>query len=203
MDALFGEHSNRECSFFPKRFTAAFSLRKKRLAAICSGHVPGACPPCVRLVCPPFVHPVSALSAPQNLVRHVFRLVAVWPRLQTLSAMYPPWPPSDMCSPCIRLVPALYPPCVRLLPALSAPPNRVSAMLPSGSAMSPLLVSSLCPLVVRSLSALCLGLWFDFSSVSARWSLHLSLFCGAFVRLSRGLCIGLGCAFARCLYGHL
>ena len=43
-------------------------LEEKRLAEICSGRVPGACPPCVRH-CPPCVHHVSALAAPPNLVR--------------------------------------------------------------------------------------------------------------------------------------
>ena len=69
--------------FFPEQFTVEFSLRNKRLAATCSGRIPGACPPCVRLV--------SALSP-------------LWPRLQTLSTMCPPW---------VCLVPALRPPCVR------------------------------------------------------------------------------------------
>ena len=57
-------------------------LGKKRLAAICSGRVPGACPPRVR--------PVSALST----------LSPLWPRLQTLSAMCPPC--LGLCPPCVR-----------------------------------------------------------------------------------------------------
>ena len=92
--------------YFPKPFTVGFSLRKKRLAAICSGRVPGACPPRVR--------PVSALST----------LSPLWPRLQTLSAMCPPClglrPPcvrpfgcaSKPCLPCVRL--AFCPSCVCL-----------------------------------------------------------------------------------------
>ena len=61
----------------PRKFTVGFSFRRKRLAAMCSGHVPGACPPCVRYVpalCPPRVCLVSALSP-------------LWPGLQTSSAM--------------------------------------------------------------------------------------------------------------------
>ena len=42
---------------FPKPFTVGFSLRKKRLAAICPG-ILRACPPCARhasAMCPPYV----------------------------------------------------------------------------------------------------------------------------------------------------
>ena len=54
--------------FFPKQFTVGFSLRKKRLAAICSGRVSGDCPPCVRLVSA-LDRFVSAVAAPPSLVR--------------------------------------------------------------------------------------------------------------------------------------
>ena len=73
-----------------------FSLRKKRLAAICSGRVPGACPPCVRHCpacvrcgrdskpCPPcvlmFVGLVSAVAAPPSVVS---------PMLPSVSTMCP------------------------------------------------------------------------------------------------------------------
>ena len=67
-------------------------LEKKRLPAICSGRVPGACPPCVRHV--------SALAVPgaQTLSASCICLIYV-------------------CPSCVRHVSALCPPCARSLPA--------------------------------------------------------------------------------------
>ena len=89
--------------FFSKQFTVGFSLRKKRLAAICSRRVSGACPP-MCATCPPLVRLVLlALAAPPVLVRHLSALCCwLWPRLHR------------PCPPCVRHLSA----CVRHLSAL-------------------------------------------------------------------------------------
>ena len=77
--------------FSPNSLLWGSLLEKERLAAICSGRIPGACPPCVRLV--------SAL-------------ITLWPHLQTLSAMCLPCvPASTVWLPCVRHVPALWQGC--------------------------------------------------------------------------------------------
>ena len=110
-------------------------LGKKRLAAICSGRVPGACPPCVRLVsatCPPCwlwprLHSLSATCS--LLVRRLSALCPMccwlWPRLQALSAT---------CPFCVRHLSAL---CIGFGRAFSPCPPLVR------------LVSATCPLYVR------------------------------------------------------
>ena len=107
---------------FLEQFTVGFSLNdEKGLAALCPGHVPGACPPCVRLVflpamCPPCVRRVSALCP----------LGVLWPCPQTLSSAVPgpglaskPWLPFA-CSPCVRLLSAIVPATCPLRPRLRA-----------------------------------------------------------------------------------
>ena len=65
--------------FAPSSLLWGSFLENKNLATICSGRVPGACPPCVR---------------------HMSALSPLLPHLQTLSAM---------CPPCGRLASALCP----------------------------------------------------------------------------------------------
>ena len=167
-------------SFFPPNSLLWGSLLgKKMLAAICSGHVSGACPPCVRLVsatCPPCVVGFGRASSPcPPLVRLVSTLCCwLWPRLRLVSALCPPCVvgfgrASALCPPCVRLVsaaaappnlvrhePAMCPSCVRLMSPLAVPPNlvrHVSAKCPP----SVPLVSALAapPNLVRHVSALC------------------------------------------------
>ena len=114
--------------------------------------------------------PRYALAAFLELVRHVSTLCP--PRRHVSFALAVPpnfvrFPP--------RLVRLVF---IRLGSALAAPPSVVSPILPSVSAMCPLLVSSLsshCPLVVRSLSALCrflagsmVWLWLGLCQLCAR-----------------------------------
>ena len=169
--------------FFPQTVYCGFSLRK-RLAAICSGRVPGACPPCVRLV--------SAACPPCWL----------WPRLHSLSATCPPSvrlvllalaaPPvlvrhlSALCPPCVALaappllVRHLFPTCPPLLPRLSATcPPCVQCVVGFGRASRPCpplvrFVSATCPPcvlalapLVRCMSALCSWPWPLLQSLSA------------------------------------
>ena len=108
---------------FPKQFTVGFSLRKKRLAAVCSGRVPGACPPCVRHVsasCLPCVHLQSAMVASPNFVCHVstMRPPCVRPCVHFGRASKPCLPSVRLafCPPCVGHVSAMCPPCVRLCP---------------------------------------------------------------------------------------
>ena len=139
--------------FFPKQFTVGFSLRKKRLVAICSGRVSGACPPCVRhlsalccwlwprlqslsATCPPCVHLLLlALAAPPVLVRHlstrcppcvrpVFLALAASSILVRLASAL-----------CCCFLSALYPPCVLVLGRSASPcwPLVMSAFIVSGS----------------------------------------------------------------------
>ena len=136
-------------TFFPKQFTVGFFLRKKRLAAICSGRVPGACPPCVLHVSafgPPCVVGFGRASSPcPPLVRLVSALFCwLWPRLQFLSAACPPLVPQTVYCGVLsqekkRLaafgrhmrwprpwsLSVMWPPCVRLESALATPPNLV------------------------------------------------------------------------------
>ena len=110
-DVVF-ESQNQHCNNFfgPIAFILWGSLLgKKRLAAICSGRVPGACPPRVRLV--------SALAGPPNLVRHTSAVTALCPPPPTSPCVYLLCVPC-VCSPCVRHVPALWQPrsmCPRLL----------------------------------------------------------------------------------------
>ena len=114
------------------------SLLEKRLAAICPGCVPRACPPRVRLG--------SALAAPPSLVHHVSvlclpcaalsprrprppwarhasafcpALCPLWPRLHILSAMRRPCLLSATCPPCVR--PCVHFGCLQTLSAMCLP----------------------------------------------------------------------------------
>ena len=99
-------------------------LQEKRLVAICSGRVPGACPPCVRH-CPSCVRLDSALVASPHFVRHRVSALSTWSPLwlclQTLCASY-------VCLLCVHHVSAVCP-----LFASSGGPS--------------VLASGLCPLV--------------------------------------------------------
>ena len=154
-------------------------------------------------------------------VRHlsVVSAVAGSPCVHLVSASCPLGRAPKPCPSCVRLMSGLAsPPNLGLVPAspgiglvsaLAAPPSVVSPMLPSVSAMCPLLVFSLfsrCPLVVRSLSALCrflagslVWIWPGLCQFRVR---ALAFVCSVsvVVHLSRSLC---GCAFARCSSGHL
>ena len=179
--------------FFPKQFTAGFSLRKKK------------------------GWPRYALAGFLELVRHVsafsppslVHLVSALRRLQTLSAMCPPYvrfgfPPKPL------------PPC--LGQALCPPVGfgHASKCCVSHVALCVRHVSTPCLFFVLPLSARC-SLFIRSLSVFGRvYGLALagplSPLCPLFgfcafvssvsvvVRLSRGLC---GCAFARCSSGHL
>ena len=99
--------------FSPNSLLWGSLLEEKRLAATCSGRVPAACPPCVRLVSGivRLVSLESAFAPPPNLACHL----------------------SVMCPQLVRLVSALCPACVRHVSALCLPPNFVchmSAMWP-------------------------------------------------------------------------
>ena len=161
-------------------------------ASICPGHVPGACPPCVRCF-----HASKPCVA---CVRQVSPLCLLWPCLQTLSVMCPPYvflvsPPNLGRHVSVRL-------CA-FVSALTAPLS-VSPMLH--------FVSAPCFFFVLSLSARCAP-FIRSLSFFGRLALAgpLSTLCPFFgfcafvcsvsvvVRLSRGLC---GCAFARCSCGH-
>ena len=147
--------------FFPKQFTVGFSLRKKRLAAICSGRVSGACLPCVRLVsatCPPCVVGFGRVSgACPPCVVGFGRVSGACPpcvvgfgRLALLAVAAPPV--------LVRHLFALCPPLVRLvLLALAAPPalvRHLSALCPPLVRLV-LLALAAPPVLVRHLSALC------------------------------------------------
>ena len=128
--------------FSPNSLLWGSLLEEKRLAAICSGRVPGACPP---------------------WVRHLSALCPPWFRFG---------PASTLCPPCVRLVSTACPPCVRLGSALAAPPNIVRFLcLPRvcppcvrslSAAMCPLFASSGQPCVLASrlcpLVACCRGI---------------------------------------------
>ena len=158
--------------FFPKQFTAGFSLRKKgwpryALATFPAlvRHASALRPPCVQLV--------SALCAPPNQVRlcpPCIRLRPLWPRLQTL------------CLPCCPL----SPPCVRSLSSLSS--------------FCPLVVLALSALCRPLSGSMVFGFGRAFvSSVFAAWSL---LFClPRLVTLagSARVCLERSRAFAPCL----
>ena len=90
-------------------------LGEKSLAAICSGRVPGTCPPCV-----------CHASA---IVLLVSAVIPLWPRLHTLSDMFPPF---------VRIAPALRA-LGRGVSTLAAPPNRPTLVFASH-------VSTICPL---------------------------------------------------------
>ena len=108
--------------FSPNSLLWGSLLEEKRLATICTGRVPGACPPCVRLVsaaCPACVDGFGRASSPySSLVRH-------------LSALCPPCL-VGFCPPCGRHMFALlllY--CVRLVfLALAARPVLVGTCPP-------------------------------------------------------------------------
>ena len=146
--------------FSPNSLLWGSLLGKERLAAICSGHVPGACPPCVRLVSAtclpcwlwPRLHSLSVTCPPS--VRALCCLL--WTRLQSLSAA---------CPPCVHHLPALCPPSVvgfGRAPSPCPPLVRlVSALCCFGRASTPCpplvrYLSAACPPLVRHLSVLCL-----------------------------------------------
>ena len=145
------------------------SLRRKRLAAICPGRVPGACPPLSALY-PPWFRLVSArvvcAAASPHFVRDVSAVCPPCVRLE--SALAPP-PIYLACHLSVRLVSAICPPRVRLVSA-SKPctpyVRHVTAPCPPpvrfgrGSKSCPPLVfascvSTMCPLFVRHAPALC------------------------------------------------
>ena len=124
------------------------SLLGKKLAAICFGRIPGACPPCVQDVsalcplyvstlCPSSVRFDRASKSCPACVRQMSPLCPLWPRLQTLSGM-------SMCLPSVPLD-------VRLVSAWAARPSLFVL-----SALSPLwlrgclqTLSAMCPPYVR------------------------------------------------------
>ena len=128
--------------FSPNSLLWGSFLGKKRLAAICSGCVPGACPPCVPHVsalCPPWVCFGRASKPCLPCVRHVSAMCP--PCVRLVSGICPPlclpwvrWGrASELCPPCVRHASAMCPPCVCLDSALATPPNlvhHVSAMCP-------------------------------------------------------------------------
>ena len=150
-----------EVAIFEDHFFLPFSPNKllwgsflgKKLAAICSGRVPGACLPCVCLV--------SALSS-------------LWQRLQTLSALCPPCVPPGVRFESALGLSTMRPPCVgyfglassRLVSALVVPPNLVCH------------VSSL-PFVrlVSFMCAPCARLWVHVSAMRPPCDYHVSALC--------------------------
>ena len=140
-------------------------------ARVC--HLSTLCPPRVRFgraskSCPPCVRHVFAWAAGSSLVRLVFV------RLESALASPPNLGRHALVS---------ASPCIRLVSALAAPPGVASPMYVPAPC---LFFVFFCPLVVRSLSALCRFLAGCSVSIVAR--------------LSRCLC---GCAFARSSSGHL
>ena len=158
------------------------SLLEKRLAAICSGRVPGACPPRVRHVsdpcppCPPWVRFGHASKPWPARVRHVSAFCLPCVRLESVmaaspnfvrhvSASCPACPPlclpwvwcgraSELCPPCFRHVSALCPPWVRFS-----------------------CISELCPPCVRQVSACvlaCCGAGKTFSHYCATHSVYIA-----------------------------
>ena len=78
--------------FVPQTVSCGVFSSEKKLAAICFGRVPGACPPCVR---------------------HLSALGPLWPHLQVLCL-----PCCSLCPPCVRSLSFLGPLIVRSLFAL-------------------------------------------------------------------------------------
>ena len=137
-------------------------------------HEPAMCPPCVCLV--------SAVAAPRvACVRQVSPLCLLWPCLQTLSVMCPPYVffgfPSKSRPPCVSQALCLW-------VGFGRASKRVSHV-----ALCVRSLSFLCSFAARSLCALYPlfdvfwpGLWFGFgrafvNSVSVLWFLRLCLFC--------------------------
>ena len=173
---------------FSKQFTGGFSLRKKRLAAICSGRVRGPCPPCVRLgrasnlvsaLCPASkpclrcVHHVSALCLP--CVRFGGASKPCPACIVTALCLF--GRASRPCPPSVCHVPALCPRCLS---------PRVRLAFQTLSAMPPQILSALCPL------------WLPFRHVSAwaRVCVGFGRVCSPRVRLVFACMVS---AFARVL----
>ena len=137
-------HLSATCS--PNSLLWGSLSEEKRLAAICAGRVPGACPWCG---CD-----VSTLATPPNLVRD---LSAMWPpaNVSALSRLRPQTL-STMCPPCVCLL-SWCPLWVRLgrpPPNLVCPPFVRRVCLESALAASPHFLRHVSALSVRLASAM-------------------------------------------------